>query len=158
MIPDDFLSLAQTYRVLSQLDPGQLRKLLPIAAERHYAEGELIFREGDKSSFFHLVVSGQVALEEIAAGRPIVVQTLRPGDAMGWSALTPDAHTHFQARAMSPVDTVAFPSQQIREACDRDPAMGYALMRQLLELVTERLDAMRLRMALYENSQPVQQA
>ena len=65
---------------------------------------------------------------------------------MGWSALTADCHTHFQARALSPVSTVAFPSERIREACDRDPAMGYALMKRLLELVTERLDKTRMQL------------
>jgi hypothetical protein len=42
---------------------------------------------------------------------------------------------------------VAFPAEQIRAACESDPALGYALMKRLLEIVTERLDAMRMRLA-----------
>ena len=42
--------------------------------------------------------------------------------------------------------TVAFLGQELRGACDHDPEMGFALMKQLLELVTERLDATRLQM------------
>ena len=65
---------------------------------------------------------------------------------MGWSALSAESYTHFQARALSTVSTVAFSSERIREACDRDPEMGYALMKRLLELVTERLDSTRMQL------------
>jgi CRP-like cAMP-binding protein len=150
--------MAHTYRVLSSLDPLQLRKLLPLAEERQYKKDQIIFREGDKSSFFHLIVSGEVALEEVGGGLPVRVQTLQAGDAMGWSALAADAHTHFQARALSPVATVAFPSGRIREACDRDPAMGYALMKQLLELVTERLDVLRMKLVSEGKRETIPQA
>jgi CRP-like cAMP-binding protein len=85
-----------------------------------------------------LIVSGEVALEMVAAGQTARVKTLRAGEAMGWSALTVGCQTHFQARALTPVSTVAFPGDRIREACDCDPEMGYALLKRLLELVTER--------------------
>jgi CRP-like cAMP-binding protein len=143
MIPEQFLQMAHAYRLLSELDPRQLRKLLPLAQERHFDKGQIIFKEGDKSAYLSLIVSGEVILERVAGGEVAPVQTLRPGEAMGWSALTADGHAQFRARALSPVDTVSFPSDPIREACDRDPEMGYHLMKQLLQLVTERLDALR---------------
>ena len=147
MIPDQFLEMALAYRLLSGLDPQQLRKLLPLAEEKQFDAGRIIFREGDRSAFLHLIVSGDVALETTGGGHTVRVQTLHSGEAMGWSALTADSHTHFQARALSPVSTVAFPSARIREACERDPAMGYAVMKRLLDVVTERLDATRMQLA-----------
>jgi CRP-like cAMP-binding protein len=116
VVPEEFDTMAQTYRVLSELDPQQSRKLLPPAEDRKFGGGQIIFREGDKSSFFHFIVSGEVALEEAAGSQPVQVQTLHPGDAMGWSALSEDTQTHFQARALSPVSTVALPGERIREA------------------------------------------
>jgi len=158
VIPEQFIEMAQAYRLLSELEPRQLRKLLPLAEDKRFNAGEVIFREGDKSSFLHLIVSGEVALEMVTSGPCIRVQILHAGDAMGWSALTTDAHTHFQARALSPVSAVTFPSGRIREACDRDPEMGYALMKRLLELVTERLDATRMQLAgTHRESEPVRQ-
>ena len=146
VVPEEFVTMAKTYRVLSGLDPRQLRKLLPLAQDCSFASGEILFREGDKSSFFHLIVSGEVALEETAGKHPVLVQTLNPGDAMGWSALTEGSLTHFQARALSPLKTVAFPGEKIRTACDLDPEMGYAFLKQLLAVVTERLDAARMQL------------
>ena len=143
MIPEQFLEMAHAYRLLSELDPCQLRKLLPLAAERQYAKDEIIFREGDKSAYLSLIVSGEVVLEKAKTDGAVPIQTLRPGEAMGWSALTTDGHAQFRARALSPVATIVFPSERLREACDRDPEMGYHLMKQLLQMVTQRLDAVR---------------
>jgi CRP-like cAMP-binding protein len=147
VFPDEFTSMARTYQVLSELNPEQLRKLLPIAEDQQFEAGQIIFREGDKSSYLHLIVGGDVALEETAGGQAARVQTLHAGEAMGWSALTDAGRTHFQARCLTRVSTVAFPSEHIRKLCDRNPDVGYALMRQLLEMVTERLDATRMQLA-----------
>jgi CRP/FNR family transcriptional regulator, cyclic AMP receptor protein len=147
MIPEQLLEMAQTYRMLCDLDPQKLEKLIPLAEPKQYYTGQVIFEIGEQSQFFHLVVAGEVALEQTAAGKPIRLQILHHGDAMGWSALTTDARTHFQARALSAVSTVAFPGARLRKACERDPAMGYLLMKRLLEVVSERLDATRARLA-----------
>ncbi|HTS75366.1 MAG TPA: cyclic nucleotide-binding domain-containing protein [Bryobacteraceae bacterium] len=146
MVPDEMIEFARIYRVLSELDPEQLKKVLPLAQESHYRRGELLFREGDRSTHLHLIVSGDVSLELMAGDHSISVQTAHPGEAIGWSALTPGSRTHFQARALAPVQTVSFAGDRLREACDRDPAMGYALTKQLLALVTDRLDAARLQL------------
>jgi hydrogenase maturation factor len=140
------LDSLRAYRLLSELGPEQLRKLLPLAQEQRFAAGDIVFRAGEKSLFLHLIVSGDVVLEQGNGAWPVEIQTLHAGDAMGWSALGSDAVTHFQARAVTPLATVAFPAEQIREACESDPALGYALMKRLLEIVTERLDAMRMRL------------
>jgi CRP-like cAMP-binding protein/hydrogenase maturation factor len=135
------------YRLLSELDPQQLKKLIPLAQDYQFTAGEIIFPAGARSLFLHLIVSGDVALEAASGDRIVPVQTLHAGDAMGWSAFTGEGLTHFQARALSPVSTIAFPGDQLRAACDSDPALGYALTKRLMELATERLDAMRLKLA-----------
>lgn len=147
MIPDEMIEFARVYRVLSELDPEQLKKVLPLAEEACFHRGEILFKEGDRSCFLYLIVSGDVALEMRAGDQVFAVQIAHPGDTIGWSALSPGGRTHFQARALSPVQAVAFPGDRLREACDRDPEMGYALTKQLLALVTERLDAARMQLA-----------
>ncbi len=135
------------YTLLSDLEPQQLRTLLPLALDQQFEAGQIVFHSNEKSRFLHLIVSGDVMLEEDTGAKVVPVYALHAGDAMGWSALISDAVTHFQARALSQVSTVAFPSAEIRGACERDPAMGYSLMKRLLELVTDRLDATRMKLA-----------
>jgi len=141
------LETSGAYRLLNELDPAQLRKLIGIAQDRQYGTGDIIFPSGATSSFLHLIVSGEVALEAVTEDRKHEVQTLHAGDAMGWSAITGDGLTHFQARALAPVTTIALPGAALRAACDADPALGYALMRRLVELAADRLDAMRAKLA-----------
>jgi CRP-like cAMP-binding protein len=145
--PEIDIETVRGYRLLSELDPRQLQKLLPLAQEERFAAGQVIFQAGEKSLYLHLIVSGGVALEEVAGNSRVQVQTLHAGDAMGWSALTSEARTHFQARALSDVVTVAFEGGPMRASCERDPVLGYALMKRLLEMVTDRLDALRIRVS-----------
>jgi CRP-like cAMP-binding protein len=155
MIPEELVEMAHAYRLLADLEPSQLRKLVPLAEEKAFPAETVIFREGAKSSFLYLIVSGEVALDRWLDHYTVRIQTLRAGDAMGWSALTSDARTHFQARALTPVSTVAFAGDRLLAACDQDPQMGYPLMKRLLELVTERLDRTRLQPANREQPQAV---
>lgn len=149
--PEINLDNGGAYRVLSGLEPAQLRKILPLAEEKQYAAGDIIFPAGATALFLHLIVSGDVALCAVTGQDTDEVQTLHAGDCMGWSALSGSALTHFQARALSPVATIAIHGEQLRATCDSDPALGYALLKQLVELASERLDAMRLKLAQHHS-------
>jgi len=141
------LETNSAYRLLSELDPQQLRKLIPLAEDREYGAGQIIFPAGVTSSFLHLIVSGDVVLEAVTGEYADEVQRLHGGDAMGWSAITGEGLTHFQSRALTPVTTIAFHGTELRKACEADPALGYALMKRLVELASERLDVMRMKLA-----------
>jgi CRP/FNR family transcriptional regulator, cyclic AMP receptor protein len=141
-----FERAAETYPFLADLSPEQLSKLLANAEERSFEQGEIIFGEGAKSEWLFLISSGKIALEVVAAAQKIVVQTLGPGDAMGWSALTDSATTHFQARALSRVQTIAFEGAKLFITFEYDNALGYQMMKRLLALVTERLDHSRMQL------------
>lgn len=135
---------AEAYPLLANLPPEHLRKLFDIAEQREFEQDAVIFGEGAKSEYLFLIASGSIALEIVAAGRGIVVQTLGAGDAMGWSALTEAARTHFQARALSPVQAVAFDGAKLSTAFEHNHSLGYEMMKRLLAMVTERLDHTRM--------------
>lgn len=132
------------YPLLGDIPKEHLRKLLELAEERDYEQDEIIFREGAESECLFLIASGKIALEIVAGGQRIVMQTLGAGDAMGWSALTGPARTHFQARALSRVQTIAFDGARLLAALEHDHSLGYRMMKRLLALVTERLDHTRM--------------
>ena len=68
--------------------PDHVARLAAMASEARFAPGELIFHEGDHSSLFYLLISGNVALEVNAPGRPLRVSTLYAGEVLGWSSVT----------------------------------------------------------------------
>ena len=85
---------------------------------------QIIFREGDASSFFYLILSGKVALEVTALGRTVRVQTVSDGEALGWSSVLPSEGKHFQARALGAVRALVFDGARLRELCEEDCSLG----------------------------------
>lgn len=142
----DVLETLRHLPFVKSFEPEQVEKLAALAHEGRFERDQIIFREGDASSFFYLIVSGKVALEVTALGRTLRVQTLGEGEALGWSSLLVSEGKHFQARALTAVRALVFDGARLREACESDPAFGYRLMRAVLEAVAQRLQAMRIQL------------
>jgi len=124
--------------------PEHVARLSAMASEMRFQAGELIFREGDHSSFFYLLVSGNVALEVVSPGRPVRVATLYAGEVLGWSSVTGETGgTQFQARALEVVRAIAFDGARLRHACEEDYAFGFWFMRAILKVMSARLHAIR---------------
>jgi len=123
--------------------PNHVERLAAMASEVLFAPGEVIFREGDPSSLFYLVVSGNVALEVAAPGHPVRVLTLYAGDVLGWSSVTGETLKQFQARALEPVHAFAFDGVRLRHACEEDYAFGFAFMRAIVQVLSGRIHAVR---------------
>lgn len=123
--------------------PEHVSRLATMAAEVQFAPGELIFREGDHSSLFYLLISGNVALEVLPADRPVRVSTLFAGEVLGWSSVTGDNGKQFQARALEEVHAFAFDGARLRHACEQDYAFGFFFMRAILSVMAERLHSIR---------------
>jgi CRP-like cAMP-binding protein len=123
--------------------PEHVARLASMGAEAHFSAGELIFQEGDHSSFFYLLISGNVALEVVAAGRPVRIATLLAGDVLGWSSVTGRNGKQFQARALEPVHALAFDGARLCHACEQDYAFGFAFMRAVLAILSGRLHSIR---------------
>ena len=141
------IDAVREHGILKDLDPQYVERLAGMALEAQFRPDQIVFREGDESGFFYLVISGTIALEMLAGGHIIRVQTLHEGDAMGWSALLAGDGKHFQARATSHVRALAFEGIRVREAFVQDPAFGYAMTKRLLRTAVERLDATRVQLA-----------
>ncbi|AHH96995.1 hypothetical protein GCM10010174_48470 [Kutzneria viridogrisea] len=77
---------------------------------------------------------------------PVVVQTLGPGEVVGWSWLVPPHQWHFGAVALSPTTAIALDTRQLRALADHDPNFGYPLAMCLLAVLLDRLQTTRARL------------
>src|SRR6266699_956767 len=127
---------------LKGMKPEHLHALADCAMEVEFKPGEWIFREGDLANRFYLIERGRV---NIGAGiqnhDPIHLQTLGPGDVLGWSWLFPPYYWHFGARAASPVKAIFLYGTRLRERCEQDHDLGYELRNRTPEVVIKRLEA-----------------
>jgi len=115
--------------------------------ESHFEAGDLIFSEGDPANRIYLLKNGKVVLECDSESEPTVIQTLGPGDVLGWSWLFPPFYWHFDARAEQPTDAIFFYGTRLRELCEADHDLGYELMKRTAKVAIKRLMAARQHLA-----------
>ena len=123
--------------------PEHIGRLAAMAGKVQFEPGETIFQEGDHSSLFYLLISGNVALEVVAPGHPVRVSTLVAGEVLGWSSVTLESGKQFQARALEEVHALAFDGARLRHACEQDYAFGFWFMRAILNVTADRVHATR---------------
>jgi len=121
-------------------------RLAAMASEVRFGKGEFIFREGDESSFFYLLLTGKVALETNTPGRILRIVTLGPGEELGWTSVTPSHSKQFQARSLEETQALAFDGVRLKHACEEDCRLGYTLMSAMLRVVAQRLQSTRLQL------------
>jgi CRP/FNR family transcriptional regulator, cyclic AMP receptor protein len=138
-------ALIAAHPLFEGLDPGLVDYLAGCGRNVAFEPGARIFHEGAPADLFYLIRRGNVALEVHDPRRgSYVFQTVGAGDVLGVSWLVPPYRWEFDARATDAVGAVAFDASCIREKCDTDPAVGYALMKRFVPVLVERLQAARL--------------
>lgn len=134
---------------LRDLAPEHLQVLAANAMPVEFPAGELVFREGDNANRFYLVTDGEVALEAHGeGGGTTVIETIGAGDVLGWSWMFPPYYWRFDARATKPTKAVFFYGTRLREECERDAKLGFALATRAAEVAIRRLQAARKKLAL----------
>ena len=129
------------------LTDAQLAALAEDAITETFTAGQRPFDEGGIADRFWLIEQGNIALDMRIPGRgDQIVETLGPGTVLGWSWLHPPYRWHFGAVARAATTTIAFDAASVRHRCDADPAFGYAMLRSFTPVITERLQATRLRL------------
>ena len=134
--------------VFEGLDQERLELIAGCGHIEAVEAGTRLWREGDAAETFYLLRRGRIALTTHVPGRgDVTIETLEPGEVIGWSWLFPPHVWHFDARAVTPVRAVAVDGACIRGKCEEDPALGYELMQRFSAVLLERLNATRLRLA-----------
>ena len=134
--------------VFRGLDTAHAAQLAGCAQTIGWNAGESLFREGDEANSFYILRRGRVALElHIPTRGALRVETIEPGEVVGWSWLFPPYRWHFDGRAVEPVRAIAVDGTCLRAKCRADAALGYALMQRFSAVMLERLQATRLRLA-----------
>src|SRR6266480_2573975 len=136
--------LVAEHPFLQGMTPEHLAILTECAMFAEFKKGEVIFREGDPANRFFLIRSGRVELEAKVPERDhMLIQTIGPGDVLGWSWLFPPYYWHLDARAVEPTSAIFFYGTRLRERCERDHDLGYSLMKRMAAIVIQRLQATR---------------
>jgi len=132
---------------LAGMTHTHLALLTDCAIAVHFEKGQTILRKGELAKGFYLIESGEVVLESgEESGEPVVVDTIGPGNSLGWSWMFPPYVWRFTARAVEPIDAIFFHGTILREYCEKDHSLGYELLKRTTRVMLRRLQATRDRM------------
>lgn len=139
--------LLSEHAFFAGLHPADLSLLAGCASNVRFESGQMIFREGDPANQFFLIRHGRVALEIFSHNRgPVSIQTLAEGDVLGWSWMVAPFVWRFDAKALELTRALALDAECLRRKCDADPRLGYELLKRVVQVMTERLQATRLQL------------
>jgi CRP/FNR family transcriptional regulator, cyclic AMP receptor protein len=130
------------------MEPAQLEFIGGCARNEHVEAGTMVMRVGEPAERFWLIRRGTVALELYVPGRePLVIETLEPGDVVGWSWLFAPYRWTLDGRTVGDCHLIVFDGVCLRNKCESDHDLGYALMSRFAGDVLDRLQATRLQLA-----------
>ncbi len=132
---------------LTGMSRTHLALLADCAIATHFEKGQTILRKGEFAKGIYLIENGEVVLESgEESGEPVVVDTIRAGDSVGWSWMFPPYVWRFTAIAVEPIDAIFFYGTTLREYCEKDHSLGYELLKRTALVMLRRLQASRERL------------
>jgi CRP-like cAMP-binding protein len=154
--PDSLQAQVAAHPFFIGMSEHHLRLLADCAMKIRFDPGQTIFREGESANRFYLIEQGEVELRSAAReGAPVVIETVRSGDLLGWSWLFPPQVWHFGARTVRPTSALFFYGTILREYCEKDHTLGYELFRRMSEVMTRRLESARTRLLASYSKRPI---
>ena len=146
---------------LADLPAGILTDMAAASQLLSFEPSSVIFHVGEKAETLYGLIEGEVDLSLVVMDKSlkaevefeeavrvqflekasrISVDTARPGQIFGWSALTGSGQRTVTATCSLPTMVAAIPAQNLISMCAKDPALGYQLMKRLVGIIAKRLD------------------
>ena len=138
------LDLLCSHEWVQKLPWHYIEKLAKFAEERHFEPGEVLFHQGEPADRFYVIVSGTVEMTLSWRANSLIAQAVIACEEIGWDALIEEGVRCFTASAVTEVRALVFSGPELSAECERDAQFGFLLMKNLLRVVSERLDADRL--------------
>jgi CRP-like cAMP-binding protein len=99
---------------------------------RRFANGEVIFREGDPAGEAYVLEEGRVRLIKRVNGAERSVAVLRPGELFGETALLPGSTRSSTAIAIAPSDALSLDQSTLQHLLETDPSFAARVVKQLV--------------------------
>jgi len=126
---EEAIALLRGVGVFETLAEPDLRRIAQLAVPRSFAQGEVIFREGDSSDTCYVVSSGHArAIREHPDGRTITLAHFGPGDIFGELAIFDDENRSATVEALDALQTIAILGPDFRRLLDEHGEMAVKLV------------------------------
>ena len=135
------------HEFFSEFSDDDLKFLCVCSSTREIEKGKILFRQGEHADKFYVVRNGRISLQMPAImGPALEIQTLGKDQVLGWSWLISPYKWNFQAKAEEDSELLQFDGAEILARCEQEPKFGYELLKKFAALMSECLNAARLKM------------
>lgn len=147
MHTEDLSVLLRQHPFLAGLTEDHMHTLVGCASNVRFDEGASVIREGEIAHSLFLIRSGRIALEIDVPGKGAIrIQTVGPGQVLGWSWLISPYRWHFSSVAVVETKAIALDGECLRNKCESDKEFGYDMLQRLAQVMERRLEATRLQL------------
>ena len=147
MTGDQLRQLLSGTRFSESFPQQLLEQLAGYARPGDFLPGMILFREGEIVHELHLVTAGLVTLEMLVPGRGAVrLLTVGRDELLAWSAFLRGGRMTATAVVLEPTKSVILDARQLRSACEQNHELGYHVLWQLAQGLSERLVNTRLQL------------
>jgi CRP-like cAMP-binding protein len=115
-----------------------LTKIANGAEEQTFKKNTVIFRTGEKASYFYVLISGDVHIE-IAQSDQTTLALNRPGEVFGWSALVKPYAFTAVAKCMSETKVLKISRDYLEASIKEHPDEGLAVWKNMMGIIAGRL-------------------
>jgi CRP/FNR family cyclic AMP-dependent transcriptional regulator len=143
--------LLRRYPFFASLDEKQLDAIAMITQEKSYPKGTLLVKENTNASVLALLIEGDIDLIFSGGGEGAItnalVGSIAAGEVYGVSSLIEPYRYTASVKATMPVSVLEIDGQALRTLVEKDPKMGYIVMRNVAIAVLERLKYTQVELA-----------
>lgn len=147
MEKENLSEILRQHPFLHNLSDEYMQTIVGCASNVRFPEGEHLIREGEIANKFFLIRTGRIALEIDVSGRGgLRIQTIGPGEVLGWSWLISPYRWHFNGVAVMDTRAIGLDAECLRNKCEQDQGFGYEMLKRLAVVMEKRLEATRIQL------------
>ncbi len=117
---------------------GFVRDIMANVEKVALKTGDVIFREGDETRYFYILMKGRIKLRIGGDGYTAYVIN-RAGECFGWSSLIDRPRYSASAICTAPTSLMRLEKKHVRRVLKSDPHNGLIFMERLAGMIGERL-------------------
>lgn len=132
---------AKRYQILKDVPADLVAALNDIAERKTLPAGAEIYHEGTPATIFYFLVRGKALfVNEPRPDMSIALGAIKPGGCLGWTAVLPGEMYKHTVVCSEECEVLGLEGEKMRRVLTDFGCQGYALMRNLLALVNDRLN------------------
>lgn len=119
------------------LDLKVMSKIADICSEEQYADGTVLFKEGENADNLYILEEGITNL--LIDEDTFIYSLTEQSEIFGWSSLVESAKYTATAVCMTDVKVLKIPTKTLQRIFDENPEIGHVVFRRLAGIFNKRL-------------------